>query len=199
MFHLGQRSHRIIKIMAKDSKTKDYLGIATTWQDLLDSNSAMDLKMRIFNTVAGSSIIGIVQEETEDSFLVVLPAKLMLYGEEPNQQKVIEPHVPLPFTRMMKSTIMIVMPIFGEYEFYYTQYVRDIGEKTIVGLLGEDYYNRLEIRVGNIIEAFKAVAKEIAKERAKIAEKVAKVEASEQAEDEMDAPILPPAYSKMKH
>lgn len=199
MFHLGQRSHGIIIIMAKDQKIKDYLGIATTWRDLLDSNNAMDLKMRIFNTVSGSSIIGIVVEETEDSFLVVLPAKLMLYGEEPNQQKVIEAHVPLPFTRMMKSTIMIIMPIFGEYEFYYTQYIRDLGKKASAGLLNDDYYKRLDVRIENILEAFKAVAQEIAKERAKIAEKVAKVEEHDLEEGEADTPILPPAYSKMKH
>jgi hypothetical protein len=75
----------------------------------------------ILNTIAGSSLMCMILEESEDSFLVALPAKLL--RNEDKQTMEIDPYLPVPYARFIKSGILFVTPVFGTFEFLYLKYL----------------------------------------------------------------------------
>jgi hypothetical protein len=88
--------------------------VETTLSDLEDHNTAEDLKLRIFNTLSGNSIIGIVLKETPDSFLVALPSKLMAVKDK----RAIEPYMPIRFCRMHKATILTQYRVLESLKYF---------------------------------------------------------------------------------
>lgn len=102
-----------------------YPEIPTTVYDLVDNNFSKDLKLRIINSVGGISIMVVIIEEIEDSFLVALPSKLM--GVEGVNAFTVIPYMPIKFFRAFKSTIVTLIPIFDEFEVHYIRYLLDKG------------------------------------------------------------------------
>lgn len=97
--------------------------ILTTPDDLVDHNEAKDLKLRIMNTLSGNSLMCVVMEELDDSFLVALPCKLMAYGD----RRVVEPYMSVRFIRLFKPTILAAIPMFGEFEQFYIKWLLENG------------------------------------------------------------------------
>src|SRR5437870_2152032 len=116
--------------------------VETTVDDLVNHNAAGDLRLRIFNTLSGNSILAIVMKETEDSFLVALPSKLMAIQDK----RAIEPYMPIRFCRFFKPTIISAIPCFGEFEVFYTQYLLEQGAQQYPEIFTKDYVKRLEKR-----------------------------------------------------
>lgn len=79
----------------------------------------------IFNTVAGISIMAIILEELEDSYIVGLPARLI------KQRNVIsaEPYFQEVVSRFYKHTLLNHVPLANHFEIPYLQYVVDNGKK----------------------------------------------------------------------
>lgn len=69
-------------------------------------------------------IAGIMLEETDDSFLVGLPARIV--QTDANRYDVI-PHSTSPYSRLLKSATMVVEYITGVFEVCYMDYVREKG------------------------------------------------------------------------
>jgi hypothetical protein len=151
--------------------------------DLEDHNTAEDLKLRIFNTLSGNSIIGIVLKETPDSFLVALPSKLMAVKDK----RAIEPYMPIRFCRMHKATILTTIPCFGEFEIFYIQYLLSEGRGQYPDVIGGAYESRLKQRYDQL----KAEASKLQEELENIA--------SEPDENELGTSIMSVPTGKYKH
>lgn len=73
----------------------------------------------IFNTVAGISIMGIILDENQDSFIVGLPARLVKH----NGVLKADPYVPTETSRFFKSTLLNCIELVDEFELPYILYV----------------------------------------------------------------------------
>lgn len=136
--------------------------IVTQPEDLVDHNNSKDMNMRILNTLSGSSLLCIIMEELDDSFLVALPCKLMAYGET---NRVVEPYMPVRFVRFFKPTIMAVIPIFGEFEHFYTKWLLDNGNNLFPTFVGEEAvaslqkrYNEITAQTNELKESLESIA-----------------------------------------
>lgn len=69
------------------------------------------------------NMFGVLLEESDDSFLVGLPAKMT---SEDGEVKV-EPFMPVPYSRFMKSAILSVSYTFGIFHELYMNYVETKG------------------------------------------------------------------------
>jgi hypothetical protein len=106
-----------------------------------------DLKLRIITLVSGSSVMGVILQELEDSFLVGLPSKIYEIGDK----RSVEPFLPVPYMRFFKSTILHIIPCYGEFEVYYIRYLMKEGntllaDRNAAYYLGSDYAERLKKR-----------------------------------------------------
>lgn len=86
----------------------------------------VDPGLRIFtlNNANSTTLLGILLEETEDSFLVGLPARLM--DSEAGMK--IEPFMTVPYLRLIKSSVLTLLYPFGVFEEKYVPYVIEYGE-----------------------------------------------------------------------
>lgn len=166
------------------SKLDLFPQVDTTWDDILNHEQAVDLKLRIFNTVASSSIIAIVIKETEDSFLVGLPCRLMANGDK----RLIEPQMPVRFARFMKPTILYITPCFGEFEIFYIRYLLDQGKEQYPEFINEAFAKKLSERFNVLTEE----ATKLKKELESLAEE-------EGPKDPNSLAIMAPAVGKYKH
>lgn len=157
--------------------------VETKISDLLDHNTASDLKLRIFNTVASSSILAIVLQETADSFLVALPCRLMANGDK----RLIEPQMPVRFARFMKPTILYVTPCFGEFEVFYIRHLLDQGKEQYPELITGEFAQKLVDR----FEKLKEQAIQIKQDLEAIAGPV--------QDEEPNAAMMQPPAGKYKH
>ncbi len=88
----------------------------------------------IFNTVAGVSVMAVILEELEDSFVVGLPARLVK-----NKNTITaEPYLPKVVARFYKSTLLnhVALTDSDTFELPYLSYVIDNGDK--VGIPEEE-------------------------------------------------------------
>lgn len=93
------------------------------WDELLYSPFS---DLRIFNLLPNNnSIMGILVDETEDSFLVGLPAKLIKSDKE--QEYSVDSYIGFPYIRFLKSAITGVTPLFGIFEEPYHAFLREEG------------------------------------------------------------------------
>lgn len=125
------------------SNVNYFFDTSTKPSDLLNHNLATDLKLRILNTLSGASLMGVVAQETRDSFLVILPSRLLENGIK----RVVEPHVPVRFGRFQKSTILSTIPCFGEFEAYYIQYLLTTGMDVFPEFFKPVYIKKLTKRL----------------------------------------------------
>jgi hypothetical protein len=146
------------------TKLEIFPEIETEVEDLIDHDHAGDLRLRIFNTLSGSSIIGVVVKEIEDSFLVALPSKLMAVQDK----RAIEPYMPIRFCRMHKATILTTIPCFGEFEVFYIQYLLDVGKQQYPELFTKEFEERLVAR----FKKLKRIAEELKQELESLSGKV---------------------------
>jgi hypothetical protein len=86
--------------------------------------------LRVINTVLGSSVLGIILKELPDSFLVGLPGKLVRQhvvdgssGEFLDESLVVQEFVPPSEIRLFKSTLLSMLPLFDDFEYFYLQYL----------------------------------------------------------------------------
>lgn len=88
-------------------------------EDLLFSTSD---EPRIFelNSQSKSTIIGVVLEETEDSFLVGIPSRLVQDSETGDYSLI--PYLPVPHIRLLKSGISMIIPMFDPYRSAFMKY-----------------------------------------------------------------------------
>lgn len=98
----------------------------TQSRDLMEhSHQNGDLGLRIVTSVTGSSIICVIQQENADSFLALLPSRLLAADDK----FMIEAYMAVPFIRIMKATSVSVVPAFGDFEFYYTDFLIKRGKE----------------------------------------------------------------------
>ena len=79
---------------------------------------------RIFNLISnagGSTIVGFVTQETEDSFLVAVAVTLLKIDEK----EVAQLYIPAPFFRLMKTSCHTVVPPFGIFKEKYDEYLKE--------------------------------------------------------------------------
>lgn len=105
------------------------------------------LQLRIINNLAGSSILAIVMFETDDSFLVVAPSRLVVYGEIAK----VEPYVPLPYARFFKSTLLSMTPVFNEFETKYLAYLLENANTLLDGFFSPKQVRYLEQRLYQLL------------------------------------------------
>lgn len=90
-----------------------------------------DAGPRIFvlSNAEATTLLGVMLEETDDSFLVAIPSKLVHgpKGKESDHQVV--PFIPVPYLRVFKSSLMTTMFLYGEYEDKYLAYLQEHGEE----------------------------------------------------------------------
>ncbi len=167
-------------------KTELYPEIDTTSSDLVDHNKSTDLNLRIMNILSGSSLLCVVMEELSDSFLVALPCKLVAYKDK----KAVEPYLPVQFVRIMKPTVLMVMPCFGEFEAFYIDWLLVNGNNLFPEFIDELYLTAFK-------ERFSAIKKE-ATALAGNLESIANT--PEERKDDSSTPsIITPPDSKYKH
>lgn len=65
-------------------------------------------KVMILNNATGTNLLGMVEEENEDSFLVFAPCRMI--KNDAGQVSVV-PFVPVDYVRLMKSQVLMVMPM----------------------------------------------------------------------------------------
>lgn len=108
--------------------------------DEFDLMYTSNLGIRIFNlnNQAGTSLLGIVLFENDDSFLVGLPSKLL---KKDDKYKV-ELYMPVQSIRLMKSSVSIVSMPFTPFEEHYLEFLdtegRDLYPEVVCQVLGDD-------------------------------------------------------------
>lgn len=127
--------------------------IETSTMDLLDHNTSEDLNLRILNTLSGSSLMCIILRETGNSFLVGLPCKLIAYREK----QVVEQYMSVNFIRVPISSLLAIVPCFGEFEEEYIGWLIENGQQLFPRVITDDYKGRLIARRKRIKEELEIV------------------------------------------
>lgn len=96
-----------------------------TEEDILLYSSYPGPRIFVQNTDPSINIFGLLLEENDDSFLVGLPARI----KETTEGLVVEPFVPVPYFRLMKSGILHVMYTFGVFDEKYMEYLMTKGRE----------------------------------------------------------------------
>ena len=115
--------------------------------------------MRLINIFSGSTIMGIIIGETNDSFLVAFPARLLNEGGVIQ----VEPYVPVSYTRLFKTAIIAMTPILFEFEYHYIPYVLNCMDTNFPSYVTHDRKEYLEKRLAELIELNKAVTETVKK------------------------------------
>ena len=82
-----------------------------------------------------ATIVAVIQEETEDSFLVRMPVRMA--GNPSSGQITVVSFTPLPYLRVMKSSIKLVMPIWEPLYPAYVQYLAKEGIRHFPQILND--------------------------------------------------------------
>jgi len=99
-----------------------------TEEDVLLYSHFAGPRIFVINDSSKTNITGILLDESEDSFLVGLPVKFS--RETTGKEKIIiEPYIPVPYFRLMKSSVFSVMFSFDPYLALYLDYVKETGVK----------------------------------------------------------------------
>lgn len=87
---------------------------------------------RIFtlNNSSSTTLLGVVLEENDDSFLVGIPSRLL---DSDNGMR-IEPFVAVPYLRLMKSSVLSVLFLFGVFREKYLPYLIERGVELYPGI-----------------------------------------------------------------
>lgn len=104
--------------------------------------------LRLFNFAAASPVLGIMLQETEDSFLVGLPTRLN--KQKDSEVLKLEELLPFPYIRLFKSNVLYISPLFKIFEFAYIKYLKEIGlpnNPEMIDFLPDDFLEANEIEV----------------------------------------------------
>lgn len=80
-------------------------------------------RLLILNNASQTNLLGVVLEETEDSFLVGLPSRLIDSGSDLQ----VEPFVKVPYLRLLKSSVLTVLYLFDVFKEKYLAYLIEHG------------------------------------------------------------------------
>ncbi len=86
----------------------------------------------VLNTANCPSIAAVVMEETDDSFLVAAAARIV---ESEGEKAHAEAYSPIPYFRIMKGSVIGVMPLFGVFYEAYTPYLISQGDSIYTKLI----------------------------------------------------------------
>lgn len=95
-------------------------------------------RLFVFNNADSTTLLGVMLEETDDSFLVAIPSKLVQVAQPANStgtETKIVPFIPVPYIRIFKSALLTTMYLYGEYAEKYLEYLKDKGEDIYPELL----------------------------------------------------------------
>ncbi len=110
----------------------------TEEMDLLYSQS-IAARIFVLNSPPTATILGINLEENEDSFLVAIPAKLVEIQGVTKVASFLE----VPYFRLMKSSVVSVIPLYGIFEEKYIEYLKEHGSDVYPEL--EDFIMELHL------------------------------------------------------
>lgn len=96
-----------------------------------------------------TTLLGFVLSETADSFLVALPSRLVK-SEEDGSLK-IEPFIDVPFLRVVKSNVIMVMHLFGEFLVPFNEYLEKEGAERYPSIT-----EQIELYLGDFSDKQKA-------------------------------------------
>jgi hypothetical protein len=108
---------------------------------------SLSMGPRIFNlnNSNGTTMLGVLMEETDDSFLVGLPSRLI---QNDGVYKV-EPYLPVKFARFFKNSIVSTMFLFDKFYDTYIEYLQTRGKEIFPELV-----ESLEFNEEDLIENF---------------------------------------------
>lgn len=94
---------------------------------------SLSMGPRIFNlnNANGTTMLGVLIEETDDSFLVGLPSRL-IQAEEGLK---VEPYLSVKFARFFKTSIVSVMFLFDKFYDSYIEYLQTRGREIFPELI----------------------------------------------------------------
>lgn len=96
----------------------------TEEEDLLYSE-VIGPRLFMLNNAAASTLLGIIMEETEDSFLVGFPSKMLKVDE--TEEYRVDAYVPGPFFRLMKHCVISVMFMVEPFLTPFNEYLESEG------------------------------------------------------------------------
>lgn len=113
--------------MVEDDETSGVVGVddLVSEEDALLYSTFAGPRIFILNDADKTNLLGLVLDESDDSFLVGLPASAF----ERDSEKQIRPYCPAPYMRLMKSATMSVLYTFGEIEDLYMKYLDTKGRE----------------------------------------------------------------------
>ena len=97
-----------------------------TPEDVLLYSTFAGPRLFVLNNANMTNVLGVLMDESDDSFLVGLPIRLMNDGNDPTKIKA-EPFAPVPYIRVLKSAIITVSYLYGIFESEYTKYILEKG------------------------------------------------------------------------
>lgn len=82
---------------------------------------------RIFtlNNALDTTLLGVLMDESDDSFLVALPSRMV--KEDGTNEPYIKPYVQAPYFRLMKNAVSAVMFMFEPFKSVYMDYLASEG------------------------------------------------------------------------
>ncbi len=96
------------------------------WDELLSPTYP---EIRLFNlTGKHLTVMALLLEETDDSFLVALPAYLEKRSDESGKAVGVEvhPYINFPYIRWMKHFVTGITPLFGWFKTAYIKYLKEV-------------------------------------------------------------------------
>lgn len=99
----------------------------TTDEDDLLFSEVLGTRVFSLNNTNGTTLVGVVVSETDDSFMVGLPARLLKTTEGDNERFRIEPFSPEPYIRLIKYNVTFVTFAFGIFKTAYDTYLDTVG------------------------------------------------------------------------
>lgn len=94
-----------------------------TEEDVLLFSAFPGPRIFILNNATQTNMLGVLIEETDDSFLVGLPSRLL----ETEDGVRVEPFVRVPFLRLMKTSVSTVLYLFDIFKEKYLAYLIEHG------------------------------------------------------------------------
>ena len=105
-------------------------------------------KCRCFYLVDGKVVFGVSIIETEDSFLVGAPARMV--RSTPGSDIVVDPIYDLPIIRILKASVALVTVVSHKFRFLYLDYLSETGVKLLPEYMTEE-------RVEGVLELMAAL------------------------------------------
>lgn len=113
----------IIMINDEDDDIEQIDSSLVTEEDTLLFSTFPGPRIFILNNATQTNMLGVLIEETDDSFLVGLPSRLL----EAEKGVQVEPFVQVPYLRLMKTSVSTILYLFGIFKDKYLSYLIEHG------------------------------------------------------------------------